>query len=956
MHAAIARQTLRLGSDGLAARWRSLLGTALLALAGALLPMGGNLRAQGPASLPTHADPVGPMSVTDLRCEFATNPTGIDVAQPRLFWRLEGTQRGTRQTSYQIVVASRADLLLRDQADLWDSEKVASAVTTFVRYAGKPLSSSQTVYWKVRTWNAIDQASAWSAPQQWTMGLLKPADWKGTWIAAPSTSETVLLRRDFTIRPGLRRAVVHVCGLGQYELSLNGRKVGDDLLTPGWTNFDEVTLYDTYDVTAWLREGANAAGLNLGNGMYNVVRRQRFSKFTGSFGPLRAVLHLRLEYGDGTVEFVGTDEQWRSHSGPITFSSIYGGEDYDARLEPVGWNQPGFTDQTWTLAVAVNRPADTLRGHTFGSEPIRVIEARPAVKLRELKPGVVLYDFGQNALFMPRLKVSGPIGSTVRMTPGEVVNEDGTIDRGTMGGAHRGSAWWQYTKATDGEETWFPKFYLVGSRYLYVELIPAGPVAPTALSIDPDAITSGIRPKIESLEQVIVRANVETVGSFETSNELLNRIRDLVLGAQRSNIVSILMDCPHREKLGWLEQTHLNGPALRYNFDLSRLYAKISGDMARAQLESGMVPNIAPEYTTFKGAFRSAAEWGAAFIIVPWQQYQFTGDVDLLHERYPAMQRYLAYLESRTDHGVLRDGLGDWNDIDIAKGSRAGLTPPALTATAFYYQDTAVLSQIAAVLGHEADAKRYAAAAATIRETFNREFFHGNGTPLYGTGSQTSFALPLAFGLVEAGQRPAVLGALVSDIEQRGYATAGAAGIRYVFEALADADRSDVVLGFVRQDEKPGYAFQLKQGATTLTETWNASRSASWNHFFLGQVMEWYYRDLAGISGAAQAPGFARVIIRPQPVGDLAWVQASYKSIHGPFATRWEHSGSRFTLKASVPPNTTATVFVPSRSGTSVMESGRAAENSEGVVFLRREGDRTVYGVQSGTYEFSSTW
>ncbi|PTX94384.1 family 78 glycoside hydrolase catalytic domain [Opitutus sp. ER46] len=911
------------------------------------------------------------LRVTEPKCELGTNPAGIDVAAPRLSWRVASDVRGQCQTAYQVLAASTSAALAADRGVIWDSGKIASDDTTSIRYAGAPLASSQTVWWKVRVWDRDGRPTAWTGPQRWTMGLLQPTDWKGVWIAAPATTETLMLRREFAVRPGLRRAIVHVSGLGQYELFLNGRRVGEDLLSPGWTNYDEVTLYDTHDVTALLREGGNAAGMVLGNGMYHVQRRSRFAKFTGSFGPLRAVLHLQLEYADGSVDFVGTDERWRTRAGAITFSSMYGGEDFDARLYPTGWDRVGFDERSWLPAVRVNRPADTLRGYTFAAEPTRAIETRPAANVRQLKPGVVLYDFGQNALFMPRVRVSGPAGSIIRMTPGEALNEDGTIDRGTMGGGHRGSAWWQYTKATDAEESWFPQFYFVGSRYLYVELFPAGAVppgatvaalpagliaAPTGETPASGTGTSGALPKIEALEQVVVHSTAEPVGTFATSNPLLNRIRDLVRWAQRSNLVSIIMDCPHREKLGWLEQTHLNGPALRYEWDLTRLYAKVSADMARAQLDTGLVPNIAPEYTVFKGAFRNAAEWGAAFIMVPWQQYQFTGDSDLLRARYDAMRRYFAFLESRAPDGLLRDGLGDWYDYQLGKEGRAYLTPPPLTATAFYYQDAIVMAKIATVLGRADDAASYTTKAATIRERFNREFLRPDTPEVYGSGSQTSLALPLALGLVPPEHRARVLDALVRDLQQRGYTSAGAAGIRYVFQALAENGRSDVVYGFVNQDEKPGYGYQLKLGLTTLAESWNASRGASWNHFFLGQVIEWYYADLAGIQPDPSAPGFKRVIVRPQPVGDLTSVEATYKSIHGPIGVRWTRADGRFALKVSVPANTTATIHVPAKPDTAVTESGQPAAAARGVTFLRWEGDRAVFAVESGTYEFASTW
>jgi alpha-L-rhamnosidase len=881
-----------------------------------------------------------------LRCEYAVNPLGVDVAQPRLFWELSRAARGERQSAWQVLAASSAALLDADRGDLWDSGRVASDQTIQVPYAGRPLRSSQPVFWKVRLWDQDGRPSAWSAPATWTMGLLAPEDWKGIWIAAPGATETLLLRHEFEVKPGLRRAVVCVCGLGQYELTLDGTRVGDDRFTPGWTDYDKTALYDTYDVTALLHAGRNAAGLFLGNGMYSVVRRNRFAKFTGSFGPLRAILHLRLEYADGSVVFVGTDDTWRTHAGPDTSCSIYSGEDYDARRALPGWDRPGFDDRSWLRAVPVILLHNALRGQSVAANPLRVIAERRPVAVRRLAPDRFVYDLGQNTSYVPRIRVRGPAGSTVRLTPAEIVNPDGTINRSTMGGAHRGSSWWQYTKATDGEETWTPGFYYVGCRYLQADLIPP----------DGEPDDSAHRPTIESLEGLMVHSDAAPVGEFKTSNELLNRIRDLVRWAQQSNMVSVLTDCPHREKLGWLEQYHLNGPALRYEFDVSRIFTKGMHDMADAQDADGLVPNIAPEYVRFKGAFRAAAEWGAAFISVPWQQYRFEGDVALLRTYYPAMVRYLRFLESQAHDDILAEGLGDWYDLGPKKPGPAQLTPAPVTATAFFYHDAWVLSQVAALLGRPDDAREFAGLAARIRASYNRHFFHPeSGT--YATGSQCANALPLVMGIVAPADRPAVLAALVRDVEQRGdEMTAGDIGFRYLLQALAEGGRSDVIYRMINQDDKPGYGYMLKQGATSLTESWNANRSSSWDHFMLGQITEWFYRDLAGIDDDPAGPGFQKIILRPQPVGDLQWVTATYHSIHGPITVHWEHDPGRFVLRADIPANTTATVFLPARPGTAVTEGGAPADRSPGVTFLRREGDRAVYAIESGGYQFASQW
>lgn len=889
---------------------------------------------------------------TSLRCEHAVNPLGIDAAPPRLSWKLEGKRRGERQTAYQIQAASSEAKLSSGTADFWDSGKVVSDESILLPYAGKALHSSQQAFWRVRVWDQDDQPSPWTDVQTWTMGLLSPDDWTAKWICAPATSESLLLRKEFAVKPGLKRAIAHVTGLGQYEMSLNGTKVGNDLLSPGWTDYNDTILYDTRDLTALLRPGANAVGLTLGNGMYHVERRNRFAKFTGSFGPLRAICQIELEYADGSKDFVVTDESWCVHPGAITYNSIFGGEDYDARLLPVGWSKPGFNDADWRHAVAVVRPAGTLRGHSAATEPLRAIEVRPPVKVQQLSETSTVYDFGQNASYMPLFRVSGPAGSAVRLIPAEVVNADGTIQRSTMGSTNRGLSWWQYTLAgrqsqNDGQdsksEVWFPQFYYVGCRYLQAELIPAK-AGDTAL------------PKIEQLDAVIVHSAAAPVGQFECSNPLLNGIRDLVRWAQRANMVSILTDCPHREKLGWLEQYHLNGPAIRYEFDMARMFTKGMNDMVDAQTDFGLVPNIAPEYTEFKGAFRASPEWGSAFIIVPWQHYQFCGDLDLLRTHYPAMKRYFAYLEACATNNLVSLGLGDWYDLGPKKSGASQNTPPPVTATAFYFHDTTILSQVARLLGKPDDAERFATKAGEIRRAFNEAFFDaGKGT--YATGSQAANALPLVFGIVEPAHSNAVLASLVKDMESRDcQMTAGDIGFRFLLQALAQGGRSDLIYRMINQTEKPGYGYMLKKGETSLTEAWDANLTSSHNHFMLGHITEWFYQDLAGIDCDPAGPGFKQIIIKPNPAGDLTWVKASYNSVRGKITVHWERHGGKFKLRLVLPANTTATVYVPASSLAAVTESGAAIGKSAGVKPTKTEAGWAAFAVESGDYLFESRY
>jgi alpha-L-rhamnosidase len=886
-------------------------------------------------ALPAHAM----LTPTHLRCEYMVNPMGVDVAHPRLFWVDKSEERGQGQSAYEILVASSAQKLAKNQGNLWDSGKVFSDETIQISYTGQSLKSSEQVFWKVRAWDNAGKVSSWSKPATWTMGLLQPEDWQARWIAAPTNSESLLLRHDFVVKPGLKRALVFVCGLGQYVMSLNGKKVGNDFLSPGWTDYRKTCLYDTRDITSLLRKGTNAVGLFLGNGMYRVERVPgRFTKFEGSFGPLKAIAQIQLEYADGTVQIIGTDDQWRTSPGPATFDSIYGGEDYDARLAQPGWNEPNFNDSNWQAARAVDGPGGELRGLSCAAPPIREFQIQQPVSVHKLADGDMVYDFGQNASHVLKISVTGPVGSSVQLFPAELLHPDGSVNQSSMGAGRRGRIWCEYTKGTDSTETWAPRFFYVGCRYVQAHFIPAKP--------------SGKLPQLDSIEGIVVHSASPAVGKLECSNTLFNRIDQLVRWAQRNNMVSIMTDCPTRERLGWLEQDHLNGPALRYDFNLAQLFSKTANDMSNSQLPDGLVPTTAPEYAKFRGNFRDAPAWGSSCILIPWQQYEFDGDVELLRRHYDMMKKYVAYLGSTSTNDIVDHGLGDWYDLGPKGLGFAQLTPVALTSTAFYYYDNQILARIATLLGKSDDARQLEAKAEQIHTAFNQTFFNPTNHD-YSTGSQTANAVPLVMGLVDKTNRASVLESIVRDVRAHGdELTSGDVGYRYLLCALAEGGRSDVVFDMNDQTNKPGYGYQLARGATSLTEGWNGSHSQ--DHFMLGQIIEWFYHDIAGIQNAPGSAGFKKIIIRPQPVGDLKWVKASYKSIRGKIVSDWKMDFDGFSLRVKIPANTTATVYVPAASAEAVTESGQPAAQSKDVQFLRMSNDCAVFAVKSGKYEFKS--
>ncbi|MGB6431373.1 MAG: family 78 glycoside hydrolase catalytic domain [Candidatus Acidiferrales bacterium] len=917
-------------------------------------------------SIAVRRAPLGTIRITLLRCEQLENPLGIETRRPLLSWQLEALgseRRGLRQTSYRILVASSASLLAKDVGDMWDSGKAASNRTIQIEYFGKELKSNGIYYWKVRVWDQDGVASVWSDAAQWQMGLLEPADWKAKWIAAEPDSESAasaakdltnappprplpIFRHGFNLAKPVERAVVYVSGLGQYELRMNGTKVSEDLLTPGWTNYRKAVLCNVYDVTSLIKSGENAIGIMLGNGMYNVPRTPgRYQKFVGTFGQPKLIFQMHVRYLDGTEAVILSDSSWKTAPGPITFSSEYGGEDYDARLEQAGWDEPGFNDAAWTPAVEVNGPGGRLSTQLI--PPIRVMHVYPVVAQTKPEPGILVFDLGQNFSGWPAIKVSGHSGDKVKLLPGELLDSSGLVSQRSSGGP----SYFVYTLKGSGQETWHPRFSYYGFRYVQVEgatLKPGGDDG---------------KPVLLSLEGQFVHSSARVTGDFSSSDELLDRIHGLIDAAMRSNMQSVMTDCPHREKLGWLEETQLLGSALMYNFDLSQLYRKISDDIADTQLPNGLVPDTAPEYVVFPAGFRDSPEWGSAAILDPWLEYRFYGDRRLLAQRYDVMRKYAEYLATRADDHIISYGLGDWYDVGPGPLGESQLTSRGVTATSIYYLDLTVLHKVSLLLGKDVDAQKYAALARAVRVAFNAKMFNPQ-TNEYDTGSQTANAMPLAAGLVPDDRREAVLDNLVQDIRNHdNHVTAGDVGFHFVVQALEEGGRSDVLYDMLSRTDSPSYGYQLARGATTLTEAWDTNPTKSQDHFMLGDAEEWFYSGLAGIDFDLSRPPGEQIEIHPTVVGDIASAQAGFDSALGLIESRWECrarlplevGGEKYgecTLDVTVPVGAEAEVRIPSPTAATITESGKALDHAIGVKLVRSEKDAVICRIESGKYYF----
>ena len=893
----------------------------------------------------------------NLKCGSWVDPLGIDDPTPRLSWQLSDTsssERSQSETAYQIQVASSTALLGANTPDLWDTGEVVAKQPSGVAYAGKALTSVEQVYWRIRVWDVNSQVSAWSPTATWTMGLLSASDWKGSWLIPASTAATPLpiFRRQFTVNSGLQRAIIFICGLGQYELSANGTKVGKAVLAPGWSMYPKTCLYDSLDITSYLNNGTNALGVMLGNGMYNVPSTANYSKFTGSFGSPKLIAQIHLFYSNGTTQVIDTDGNWLATPGPITYSHVYGGEYYDARLLPAGWNQAGINTSGWSAAKTTTGPGGVLRGQSYAAPPIVVTQTLNPVQTKTFSASSFVYDLGQNAAVLASITAHGPAGSTISMEPAELANADGSINRNSSGG---GTAYWQYTLTGKGEESWTSRFFYHGCRYVQVTLTAAA--------------GSSQLPTLDSFSGQVIQSAVASVGNFSCSSSLFNNTRNITRWAQRNNLASIITDCPTRERLGWLEQCNLHGPSLRYEFDCGQLAAKNLQDMTDSQLSSGLVPDIAPEVTVFSGGFRDSPEWGSSSIIVPWQQYLYTGDASLLKKYYSTMTSYFAYLQKQSANNFLNypNGLGDWYDIGPNPPGYSQDTPISLTADAYYCQDAQILAQAAAVLGNSSDASKYSSLATSIGAAFNNTYYSAaNG--YYASGSQTAQALPLYLGIVASANQSKVLSALVANVNAVGL-TSGEIGHRYLLRALTDNGRPDVVYTLHSSTSGPGYADILSKGATALTEAWDANTADSQDHFMLGHITEWFYHDLAGIQLDPAAPGFQHVLIKPAFVNGISSANASYDSVRGNIVSSWTVANSQATLNVTIPVGATGSVYLPilasittgltvKESGTTIWQNSAATGGATGVTFNQVQGSGAqtvqVWNVGSGSYQF--TW
>lgn len=897
--------------------------------------------------------------ITHLICEYRSNPLGIDLPAPRLSWQLQSDRPGAAQAAYRILAARTPDRLQPGQAELWDSGKVESGQSVHVPYAGRKLESRRRIYWRVLVWDETGDM-AQSEPAWFEMGLLRRGDWKARWIGAeliggPRTpAPAPFLRKAFTAPDNIASARLYVTALGLYECSLNGQRIGQDAFNPGWTDYTQRIQYKVYDVTGLLQPGDNVLGAILGDGW--AVGHISWNHRQGYADRPYLLAQLEITLTDGRRITVAGDRSWKYAFGPILENDLLMGEAYDARREMPGWNTPGYDDREWRSAEVHEDPGMALvaaNGPTV--QPMDELQpiADPALESNFTNKRYT-FDLGQNMVGRVRFTGSAPAGTTITLRFAEVLNPDGSVYTANLRSARATD---YYTFKGEGEETWEPKFTFHGFRYV-------------ELSGYPGEATR------ETITGVVLYSAMQTTGAFESSDPLINQLQHNILWGQKGNFVDIPTDCPQRdERLGWTGDIQVFSRTAAFNMDIAGFMTKWLQDVADSQGEHGEVPAVVP--SLHMGLSDGGPAWADAMVICPWTLYLAYGDKTILEKHYADMDRFMEFLVN-TSPGYIRcgpdstgwPGFGDWLSINAA-------TPRDLIGTAFLAYDASLMAQIAAVLGKTRAAARYRRLFAAVKQAFADRYLKGSKvqgealsaearrhmeqgesisrgnlkavdygpitSAVFNTNlfmpSQTAYVLALHFGLLPKRLRAKAVAELVADIERRGmHLSTGFVGAPYLPHVLSNHGRLDVAYALLQQKSWPSWLYSVTQGATTIWERWdgwteeNGFQSAemnSFNHYAYGSIGAWLYNTVAGIEIDPKQPGYKHLILRPQPGDELTHARGSLKTLYGEVVSDWKLDGDRFEWTVVVPPNTTATAYLPVEDGASVTLDDQSVEGAE---------------------------
>ncbi len=881
----------------------------------------------------------------DLTCEYFTNPMGIGISTPRLSWILTSGVQDQVQTAYQVLVASSPELLNEKKADRWNSGKVESDQSILVEYAGDVLKSREICWWKVRVWDKDGKASAWSEPASFELGLLSADDWKPDWIKSSIWFSEVyhpspMFRKEFNLDKQVSSARLYITSLGLYEAEINGEKVGDQVLTPGWTSYHSRVQYQTYDVSSMLSTGGNAIGITLGNGWYRAFRGFRPNEEKLGKESLDVIAQLEVTYTDGSTEVVLTDESWKSSMGPIRKSVIYDGETYDARLEMPGWSKAGFDDGDWKGTEIVRNDKNLIVYPA--SAPMRKLEELTPIGIMVTPEGDTVVDMGQNMVGWIRLKVDCPKGTTITLRHAEVLDKEGNFYIENLRSAKQTNT---YICKGGGTEIFEPHFTFQGFRFVDISGYPG--------EVTPDMLTG-----------IVVNSDLKKTGSFSCNDSLINQLQHNIVWGQKGNFVDVPTDCPQRdERMGWTGDCQVFAPTACYNMDCAGFYTKWLRDLAADQHEDGAVPHVIPNVLGRGGAHG----WQDAATIVPWTVYLWYGDVRILEEQYESMKALVEYMRTQAGDAYIwkptEGQFGDWLAFATTRSDYPGATTDKdLLASAYFYHSTDILRKTAKILGKDEDARVYSELMAKIKDAYAKEYITPNGR--LSSNTQTAYVVALSFGLIPPEMEAVAARRLADDVNLFGHITTGFLGASDICPVLTKYGYLDEAYKLLYRTDYPSWLYPVTQGATTIWERWDGQKPDgtfqnagmnSFNHYAYGAVGDWLYRKVAGLDMDPALPGFKSIIIKPHPGGDMNNVSATHDSPYGKVSSAWEVKEGKFILSVNIPVNASATVFVPS-TAESLEVNGEAVGlvnmvSAEGVDY-----DYVEVKIGSGQYTFVSPY
>ncbi len=894
-------------------------------------------------------------NVTGLTTEHRTDPVGLDAALPRFSWKTQTERHGWQQSAYQIQASTAADFSAKNL--VWDTNKTAGDASVLQTYKGTPLRSGTRYWWRVKVWDEKGSESAWSQIAYWETALLSVSDWKASWIepeqeaAPPRYSPAHLLRKEFATSKKIASARAYATAHGLYELYLNGRKVGNEALTPGWTVYYKRLQYQTYDVTSYLQEGRNIAGAMLGEGWYR--SGLGWEKNWAFYGKKLAFLcQIHIRYTDGTEEWVVTDGSWKtSNQGPVQANEIYYGEDYDARREIPGWSTIQYDDRNWRNVVKANYPKSNLVA--ANSVPVRPVQEIKPVRIFRTPEGTLVADMGQNMVGWVRLKVKGKKGRTVILRHAEVLDKNGNFYTANLRNAKQQI---RYTLRGDKNgEVYEPHFTFMGFRYVAIEGYPG--------DLTTDVLTG-----------VVVHSDMTQTGTFECSHPLVNQLQHNILWGQKGNFVDVPTDCPQRdERMGWTGDAQVFARTSAFNMDVASFFTKWLRDVAADQRPSGAVPFVIPDVLDKPDSMNVgvSAGWGDAAVIIPWTMYEVYDDRLLLESQYASMKAYVDYIHKKAGDSLIWRGgsvFGDWlfyhpspTHLDYHTSPDAH-TNHDFISTAFFAHGADIVSRAAMVLGKTDDVVYYKDLFEKIRKVFVNEFITPSGRTI-SSASQTSYVLALHFGLMPDHLRPAAVKFLAKDIrDKKKHLSTGFLGTPYLCHVLAENGEAELAYDLLLQETYPSWLYPVKMGATTIWERWDGQKTDStfqdpgmnsFNHYAYGAIGDWMYQEVAGLR--LGAPGYKQIIIQPQVTDKLSYAKASYTSSYGEIASDWERSGEKITLRTTIPPNTTAIIRLPRADAKEVREKGIPLGFTSGLKSASVNGQWLELEAGSGSYLFEWT-